>query len=276
MAWHRVPGKHRRVPVPGEGWRVCLRPTLLPPPCCAWLRWLTSLLSPHATVSPSHASWGRDKGAEKGVIASGSGHKGPQEVMVQSWDGGPALLKGLPWWALVISRGEGAQRSWMLPRDTQLSGGSPPSSAPPNAWCSDSKQGGKKKNPPGHWGTSSGSIFTHIWCGKVKVWVALSCLILCNPMEPARLLCPWNSPDKNTGVGSHSLLQGIFLTQGLNTGLLHCRQILYHLSHQGSPRRLDSTPSGNWEPLQPPSHLETIPQTPLGPEHLLSACFLGQ
>ena len=39
---------------------------------------------------------------------------------------------------------------------------------------------------------------------------------------------------KNTGVGCHSLLQGIFLTQGWNPGLLHCRQVLYHLSHQGS------------------------------------------
>ena len=38
-----------------------------------------------------------------------------------------------------------------------------------------------------------------------------------------------------TGVGCHSLLQGIFLTQGPNLGLLHCRQILYHLSHQESP-----------------------------------------
>ena len=53
-------------------------------------------------------------------------------------------------------------------------------------------------------------------------------------LQPARLLCPWTSPDKNTGVGSHSLLQGIFPTQGSNLGLLHCRQILYHLSHQGS------------------------------------------
>ena len=42
----------------------------------------------------------------------------------------------------------------------------------------------------------------------------------------------WNSPGKNTGVGSHSLLQGIFSTQGSNPGLPHCRQILYHLSHQ--------------------------------------------
>ena len=47
---------------------------------------------------------------------------------------------------------------------------------------------------------------------------------------------PWNSPGQNTGVGSLSLPQGIFLTQGLNPGLLHCRQILYQLSHQGSPR----------------------------------------
>ena len=51
-------------------------------------------------------------------------------------------------------------------------------------------------------------------------------------LSPTRLLCPWNSPGKNTGVSSHALLQGIFLTQGSNPGLLHCRQVLYHLSHQ--------------------------------------------
>ena len=59
-------------------------------------------------------------------------------------------------------------------------------------------------------------------------------LLLC-PWEPFRLLSPWNSSGKNTGVGCHSLLQGIFLTQGLNLGLLHCRQTLYALSHQGRP-----------------------------------------
>ena len=53
-------------------------------------------------------------------------------------------------------------------------------------------------------------------------------------LQPARLLCPWNSPGKNPGVGSHSLLQGIFLTQGSTPGLPHCREILYHLSHQGN------------------------------------------
>ena len=44
---------------------------------------------------------------------------------------------------------------------------------------------------------------------------------------------PWNSPVQNTALGSLSLLQGIFLTQGSNPGLPHCRWILYHLSHQG-------------------------------------------
>ena len=60
---------------------------------------------------------------------------------------------------------------------------------------------------------------------------------LCDSMDlwPARLLCPGDSPGKNIGVGCHALLQGIFLTQGSNTGLPRCRRILYHLSHQGSP-----------------------------------------
>ena len=48
---------------------------------------------------------------------------------------------------------------------------------------------------------------------------------------------PWNSPGQNTGEGSLSLLQGIFPAQGLNPGLPHCRQILYELSHKGSPRK---------------------------------------
>ena len=49
------------------------------------------------------------------------------------------------------------------------------------------------------------------------------------------LYSPWNSSGQNTGVGSLSLLRGIFPTQGLNPGLLHCRQILCQLSHKGSP-----------------------------------------
>ena len=51
-----------------------------------------------------------------------------------------------------------------------------------------------------------------------------------------------DSPGKNTGVGCHALLYGIFLTQGSNPGLQHCKQILYHLSHQGSPSVLLGRP----------------------------------
>ena len=50
-------------------------------------------------------------------------------------------------------------------------------------------------------------------------------------LQPSRLLCPWNSPGKNAAVGYYFLLQGIYLPRD-STCLLHCRQILYHLSHQ--------------------------------------------
>ena len=50
-------------------------------------------------------------------------------------------------------------------------------------------------------------------------------------LQPTRLLCPWDSLGKSTGVGCHALLQGIFLTQRSNPGLPHCGQILYYLSH---------------------------------------------
>ena len=53
-----------------------------------------------------------------------------------------------------------------------------------------------------------------------EVLVAQLCPTVCDPMEPARLFCPWNFPGKSTGVGYHSLLQGIFLTQGLNLDFL--------------------------------------------------------
>ena len=62
-------------------------------------------------------------------------------------------------------------------------------------------------------------------------------------LQPTRLLCTWDPPGKYIGVGSYSLLQGIFPTQGSNPTLLHCRHILYRLSHQGSPcRRVNRIP----------------------------------
>ena len=67
--------------------------------------------------------------------------------------------------------------------------------------------------------------------------VAQSCPTLCEPMScsPAGSSIHGDSPGKNIGVGCHALLQVISPTQGWNPGLLHCRQILYHLSHQGCP-----------------------------------------
>ena len=59
--------------------------------------------------------------------------------------------------------------------------------------------------------------------------------VVSNSLQPHGLYSPWNSPGQNTGVGSLSLLQGMFLAQGLNPGLPHCMQILYQMSHQGSP-----------------------------------------
>ena len=63
-----------------------------------------------------------------------------------------------------------------------------------------------------------------------------SCLTLCDSMDcsPPGSSVHRDSPGKNTGVGCHALLQGIFPTQGSNPGLPHCRRILYRLSHQGS------------------------------------------
>ena len=77
---------------------------------------------------------------------------------------------------------------------------------------------------------------------------SLSCVWLSMTpwLWPARLLCPWNSPGKNTGVSCHSLLQGIFPAQGLNPDLLHCRQIFYHPSHKGSPSAFHTNRYGKY------------------------------
>ena len=79
----------------------------------------------------------------------------------------------------------------------------------------------------------------------------LSCVQLFGPrgLQPARLLSTWNSADKNTGVGCHSLLQGIFPTQGLNSGLQLYSQILYHCATWEAPTQviiyLTRTTGGN-------------------------------
>ena len=77
--------------------------------------------------------------------------------------------------------------------------------------------------------------FTH----NFRLYICNVGIQLCLTLRPHGLYSPWNSPGQNTGVGCHFLLQGIFPTQGSNPGLLHCRRILYQLSHQGNPRILE-------------------------------------
>ena len=81
-------------------------------------------------------------------------------------------------------------------------------------------------------------------CINLYLYIIILCVCVCAAQScltlwPHGLYSPWNSPGQETGVGSLSLLQGIFPTQGSNPGFLHCRQILYELSHKGSPRILE-------------------------------------
>ena len=80
---------------------------------------------------------------------------------------------------------------------------------------------------------------TYKWSEKFGVKWSESHSVVSNSLWPHGLYSPWNSPGQNTEIGSHSLLQGIFLTQRLNPVLPHCRQILYQLSNQRSPRVLE-------------------------------------
>ena len=99
----------------------------------------------------------------------------------------------------------------------------------------------KRKTTLGSWGGKrskeweDGSLETEAGIGLT----VFSCSVVSDSLrshglQPARLLCPWDSPGKNTEVACHALLQGVFPTQGLNPGLLHCRLILYRLSHEAS------------------------------------------
>ena len=84
-----------------------------------------------------------------------------------------------------------------------------------HSWVSPPR-GGKKFNAPSWW-----------WERESE-----SCSVVSDSLQPHGLYSPWNSPGQNTGVGSLSLLQGIFPTQWSKPGLPHCRQILYQLSHK--------------------------------------------
>ena len=110
--------------------------------------------------------------------------------------------------------------------------------------------------------------------------VAQLCPILCDPMG-----CPWNSLGQNTGVGSLSLLQGIFVTQELNQGLLRCRRILYQLSYQESTwsrlfSRIQSKPETENDFIckhtVSPEKWRSLVTRPLSQICLVNACHLTQ
>ena len=97
-------------------------------------------------------------------------------------------------------------------------------------------------------------------------------------LRPTRLLCPWDSPGENTGVGCHAFLRGIFPTQGSNPGLPHCRRTLYCLSRQhtlvGDLFQVDScqlriVSSGGSEPKEEASSLMTVTQALVSPLRIL-------
>ena len=97
-------------------------------------------------------------------------------------------------------------------------------------------------------------------------------------LRPHGLYSPWNSPGQNTRVGSHSLLQGFFPTQGSNPGLLHCRKILYQLSHQGhptDPASHSNSLSGNFSPLGLYKSLCLLPGFPGGSDGKVPAYSAG-
>ena len=83
---------------------------------------------------------------------------------------------------------------------------------------------------------------------QIVVLVTQLCLTLVTP-QPHRLLCPWDSPGKNTGVGCLSFLQRIFPTQGSNPGFLACRQILYCLSYREVPKKSKADTNNIYLPL---------------------------
>ena len=89
--------------------------------------------------------------------------------------------------------------------------------------------------------------------------------VVSDALRPHGLYGPWNSPGQNTGVGSLSLLQGIVPTQGSNPGLPHCRQILYQLSHKGSPYIYTYTNT----------HIYNYIQFPVSSDGKQSACNAG-
>ena len=95
----------------------------------------------------------------------------------------------------------------------------------------------------------------HVFGGGGLV-IKLCPILAIHGLLPARILCPWDSPGKNTGVGCHLLLQGIFLTQELDPSPQHCRQMIYQLSYKRSLNM--SLHVAKWPPGNPSGPLSRL------------------
>ena len=131
---------------------------------------------------------------------------------------------------------QGAKRTRASPKKkrSEIEGAESPASAlllPPEGWSSLKESLGPAGGPRGGRGTLMPACrpTPRSLAGPVHANSLQLCPALLRPhgLQPTRLLCPWDSPGKNTGVGCHALLQGIFPTQGSNPRALHCTWILY-------------------------------------------------
>ena len=108
---------------------------------------------------------------------------------------------------------------------------------------------------------------------RLKILIIENCSVVSDSLWPHGLYSPWNSPGQNAGMGSLSLLQGIFPTQWFKPGLLHCRQILYQLEPKGRPRNTGmgslsllqgNLPNLGIEPRSPALQAYSLPAKPPG------------
>ena len=106
-----------------------------------------------------------------------------------------------------------------------------------------------------------------------------SCSVMFDSFRPRGLYSLWNSPGQNTGVCSLSLPQGIFPTQGLNSDLPHCRQILYYLSYQGTEKAMaphSSTLAWKIPWMEEPGRLQSMGSLRVGHDWATSLSCIGE
>ena len=127
------------------------------------------------------------------------------------------------WWLFAYMRGVLSLTSWLLFSSAQQVAAPSPCVTPASPLLPQQFSQDSEAQPPSHTKVSSALLLSCVWLFAIPM-----------DLRPTGLLCPWKFPGKNTGVGCHFLLQGIFLTQGLNPHLLHWQADSLPLCHLGS------------------------------------------